>query len=375
MVLGALVDAGAEQDAILGCLDSLDLPGWQVSFHQITKNGIRATQAVVEVHDDVSSRTFTDLVAIVKRAGLPNDVEETSLRILRVLGEAEAKVHGSELENIHLHEVGGHDALIDIVGSAAAFCSLRVGKVVTSPIATGRGRTAGAHGSIPVPGPAVLEILRGAPLEERGELELVTPTGAAILAAITGTFASMPLMTVQAIGYGAGQREGSGLPNVLRAVIGETKEVPESGRLLLETNIDDMSPELIPYAIDQLLSAGAEDAWTTPIVMKKGRPGFTLRVLTSRASMDAVIRTVYRETTTFGLRIAGIGKNQLERRWETASVAGYEVRIKIGTFEGEDVTSSVEFEDAAKIARITGMPLKDVYAAALRATKAGPTSE
>ena len=375
MVLGALVDAGAEQDAILGCLDSLDLPGWQVSFHQITKNGIRATQAVVEVHDDVSSRTFTDLVAMVKQADLPNDVEETSLRILRVLGEAEAKVHGSELENIHLHEAGGHDALIDIVGSAAAFCSLRVGKVVTSPIATGRGRTASAHGFIPIPGPAVLEILRGAPLEERGELELVTPTGAAIVAAITDAFASMPLMAVQAIGYGAGQREGSGLPNVLRVVIGEAKGDPESGRFLLETNIDDMSPELVPYAIDQLLTAGAEDAWTTPMVMKKGRPGFTLRVLTSRASMDAVVRTIYRETTTFGLRIAGIEKNELERRWESAFVAGYEVRIKIGTLDGEDVTSSVEFEDAAKVARITGMPLKDVYTAALRATKAGPTSE
>lgn len=374
MVLGALVDAGAEQGQILGCLESLDLPGWQVSFHAVTKNGIAATQAVVEVQDDATSRSYTDLVALVDRAGLPQDVEELSLGILRILGEAEAKVHGTELENIHLHEAGGHDALIDIVGSAAAFCSMKVGRVVTSPIATGRGQTGSAHGTIPIPGPAVLEILRGAPIEERGEMELITPTGAAIVAAITDSFEPMPRMIVDAIGYGAGQREGSGLPNVLRVVLGETQGEVAPERVLIETNIDDMSPELIPYAIDQLLSNGAEDVWTTPIVMKKGRPAFTLRVLTSGASMDAVIRTIYRETTTFGLRIAGVGKHELERRWTTANVAGYEVRIKIGTFNGEDVTRSVEYEDAAKVARISGMPLKDVYAAALRDAEGnGPT--
>lgn len=375
MVLGALADAGADQEAILGCLDSLDLPGWQVSFHQVTKNGIAATQAVVEVQDDAASRTYPDLVALIERAELAPDVAELSLRILRLLGEAEAKVHGTELGKIHLHEVGGHDALVDIIGSAAAFCSLKVGKVITSPIATGRGQTNSAHGLIPVPGPAVLEILRGAPIEERGELELITPTGAAILAAITDAFEPMPRMTVQKVGYGAGEREGSGLPNVLRVVVGETQATPDQERVLLETNIDDMSPELIPYAIERLLSAGAEDAWTTPIVMKKGRPAFTLRVLTSSASMDAVLRTIYRETTTFGLRIAGVGKHELERRWSTARVAGYDVRVKIGTFNGEDVTRSVEYEDAAKVAHITGMALKDVYDAALREERASSTDE
>ena len=375
MILGALVDAGADQEAILGCLDSLDLPGWQVSFHDVTKNGIRATQAVVEVEDGASSRTYSDLVALVERSTLPSGVEELALRILRTLGEAEAKVHGTDLKNIHLHEAGGHDALIDIVGSAAAFCSLHPERVVCSPIATGRGQTTSAHGVIPIPGPAVLEILRGAPLEERGNLELVTPTGAAILASVVDAFEPMPRMNVTSIGYGAGQREGTGLPNVLRVIVGEAEAARDSERVLLETNIDDMNPELIPYAIERLLSAGAEDAWTSPIVMKKGRPGVTLQVLTSRESLDDVIRTVYRETTTFGLRITGVGKNELKRRWLTATVAGYDVRVKVGTLNGEDVTHSVEYEDAVKVARITGMPLKDVYRAALQSDPSASTDE
>lgn len=375
MILGALVDAGADRAMILECLESLDLPGWQLSFHPVTKNGVAATQALVEVHDDAHSRSYRDLVALVEAAGLPAEVEERSLAILGVLGTAEAKVHGAPLEDIHLHEAGGHDALIDIVGSAAALSSMGLGKIVTSPIATGRGATKSAHGVIPVPGPAVLEILRGAPMEERGDTELITPTGAAILAAVSDGFGSMPAMTVGTIGYGAGQREGSGIPNVLRVVVGDVRSETSTERVLVEANIDDMSPELVPYAIEQLLASGAEDAWTSPIVMKKGRHGFTLRVLTDPAELDRVMTILYRETTTLGTRIMGVGKDELERRWVTAHVAGYEVRVKIGTHEGVDVTHSVEYEDAAKVARITGLPLKEVFRIAMTAVEAPPKNE
>jgi uncharacterized protein (TIGR00299 family) protein len=375
MILGGLVDAGADQAEIMGCLEALELPGWQVSFHPVTKNGIAATKAVVEVIDDAHSRTFTDLVAIVVGARLPDEVKRLAIRILTILGEAEAEVHGTSLEAIHLHEAGGHDALIDIVGSAAALVSLGAERVVVSPIATGRGSTHSAHGTIPVPGPAVLEILRGAPIESRGSLELITPTGAAILAAVGDSYGALPAMTVASVGYGAGEREGESLPNVLRVVVGDTDPGEVTDRLLLETNIDDMSPELVPYAIERLLATGAEDAWASPIVMKKGRPALTLSVLAPPASLDEVLTTLYRETTTFGVRIRGVGKNELDRRWGSATIEGHEVRVKIGTHKGEDVTRSVEYEDAAKVARITGLPLAEIYRRALESEDRSPSDE
>ena len=373
MILGALVDAGADQAEVMGCLEALDLPGWQVSFHPVTKNGVAATKVVVEVTDDAHSRSFRDLVAIVEAADLPEEVRRAAMQILTVLGEAEAKVHGTSLEEIHLHEAGGHDALIDIVGAAAALASLGAERVVVSSIATGRGTTDSAHGTIPVPGPAVLEILRGAPIESRGNLELITPTGAAILAAVRDSYGEMPAMTVASVGYGAGEREGESLPNVLRVVVGDAEPGEITDRLLLETNIDDMSPELVPYAIERLLAAGAEDAWASPIVMKKGRPALTLSVLTPPTSLDEVMTTLYRETTTFGVRIRGVGKDELERRWGATTVEGHEVRVKIGTHKGEDVTRSVEYEDAAKVARITGLPLAEVYRRAVDGEDRSPS--
>ncbi|MBA2725066.1 MAG: nickel pincer cofactor biosynthesis protein LarC, partial [Actinobacteria bacterium] len=286
-----------------------------------------------------------------------------------LLARAEAKIHGAPEEEIHFHEVGGIDAIVDIVGSSAALETLAPQEVVTSPIATGRGTTASQHGTIPVPAPAVVELLKGAVMFERGDEELITPTGAAILAAATTRFGSMPPLEITRVGYGAGTRDGE-VPNVLRVIEGkllveDRASEGSSGHILIETNLDDISPELIPFAIERLIETGAEDAWSSPVLMKKGRQGVQLSVLATEVSRRAVLDVLYRETTTLGSRIRRAEKDELERHWETIDVEGHAVRVKVGTSSGEVATASPEYEDAAKVARITGLPLKEVYRRAL----------
>jgi uncharacterized protein (TIGR00299 family) protein len=245
--------------------------------------------------------------------------------------------------------------------------------VLASPVATGRGITHAAHGPLPVPAPAVVELLRGVPVEERGSEELVTPTGAALLREAVDDFGPMPPMTIEASGYGAGTRDGA-LPNVVRVLVGEAAEGRADAPLLqLEANVDDMSPELLPHAIEGLLAAGAVDAWVTPVLMKKGRPGFVVAALVAAPERDRVVDVFLRETTTFGVRMHEVERDVLDRAWVEAEVEGHTVRVKTGSRAGTVVTAAPEFEDARRVAKATGMPLKDVYERALRAAheKAG----
>jgi uncharacterized protein (TIGR00299 family) protein len=299
-------------------------------------------------------------------------VEERVRRAFDILARAEARVHGVPLEQVHFHEVGAHDAIVDIVGSAAALESLAPDEVITSSIPTGRGFVDSAGGTLPVPAPAVTEILRGATLYERGDAELVTPTGAALLAAFTDRFDAMPPLELEATGYGAGKHDTGREPNVLRVLVGRVVEpaLTAPTAILIETNIDDMSPELLPYVIDSLLVAGAQDAWLTSIVMKKGRPAFTLSVLVGRAEIDRVLDVVYRETTTLGVRVREVAKDELAREWIEVSVSGQPVRVKVGRWGGEIVTLAPEYDDAARTARATGLPVKEVYAEATRLARA-----
>ena len=369
MLLGALLDAGASGEKVRSALDALEIPGWDLEVRATTKGGLRALRAIVATDDDATSRTYATIRAIIEQASLDEGVRARALRTFEVLAQAEANIHRVVLEDVHFHEVGGVDAMIDIVGCAAAIESLGATEIVTSPIATGRGWTNSAHGVIPVPAPATLEILKGAPLIERGERELITPTGAAILAGASRSFGPMPPLRLEAIGYGAGSGDLD-WPNVVRVLVGSPLPQTGSEAWLIESNIDDMSPELIPHAIGSLLRAGASDAWTTPIVMKKGRPAITLSVLVASEHKDAALDALYRETTTLGARLQQVGKDAIDREWIEVEVDAHLVRVKLGRRGGEVVTVSPEYEDAAGVARATGRPLREVFDRATAAAKA-----
>jgi uncharacterized protein (TIGR00299 family) protein len=368
MVLGALIDAGADVNRIRDQLSSLSMDEWELEVHEVTRGSIRATRCDVVVANDDTERSYSDVLDLLSAGDLSAGVEERARRAFDILARAEARVHGVPVEQVHFHEVGARDAIVDIVGSAAALESLEPDDVITSPIPTGRGFVDSAGGTLPIPAPAVIEILRGATLYERGDAELVTPTGAALLAAFTDRFDAMPSLELEATGYGAGRRDTGREPNVLRVLVGRAVEASPTAptAILIETNIDDMSPELLPYVIDSLLAAGAQDAWLTSIVMKKGRPAFTLSVLVGRAEIDRVLDVVYRETTTLGVRVREVAKDELAREWMEVSVSGQPVRVKLGRRGGEIVTLAPEHDDAARVARATGLALKDVYAEATR---------
>ena len=368
MVLGALIDAGANVNRIRDELSTLRLRGWELEVHEVTRGSIRATRCEVVVANDDTERSYSDVLDLLSGSNLSAGVEDSARRAFEVLARAEARVHGLPLKQVHFHEVGARDAIVDIVGSAAALESLAPDEVITSPIPTGRGFVDSAGGTLPIPAPAVTEILRGATLYERGDAELVTPTGAALLAAFTDRFDAMPPLELEATGYGAGRRDIGREPNVLRVLVGRAVGASPAGptAILIETNIDDMSPELLPYVIDSLLAAGAQDAWLTSIVMKKGRPAFTLSVLVGKAEIDRVLDVVYRETTTLGVRVREVAKDELAREWMEVSVSGQPVRVKLGRRGGEIVTLAPEHDDAARAARATGLALKEVYAEATR---------
>lgn len=366
MLLGALIDAGADRDAVAATLSSLGVDGWELSFDEVMRGPLRATRAVVKVEEQHHHRGLSDIRSIIDSADLDARITALAVEAFTVLARAEAAVHGTTEHEVHFHEVGALDAIIDIVGAAAALVSLEVDVVICSPVALGSGRAETMHGKIPVPGPAVIEMMKGHPVAPGGEGERATPTGVALVVAMADRFGPLPAMTLDSVGHGAGARDTTDRPNVVRVLVGTADpSIADADHVLLETNIDDMNPELVPYVIERLLAAGAQDSWVTPILMKKGRPGFTLTVLTDRDLMQSVLDVLYAETTTLGVRVLPTAKDALERGWRTVDVDGYQVRLKIGTRGGRVVNVAPEYEDAAKVARITGRPLKDVYRMAL----------
>ena len=363
MLLGALVGAGADETHIRAALESLPIDNWMVTFEQVVKAGLAATKARVVIAED-RRRTYGEIVELLQRAALTDGTRSRALATFECLADAESTVHGTTRDETHFHEVGSTDALIDIVGCAAAIESLGLERVTVSTIATGTGTVTTEHGEYPLPAPAAIEILRtrGATLFGRGTKELITPTGAAILATAADEFDTMPKLQMDTVGYGAGDADLD-WPNVVRVLIGRESPVQTdtNGALIIEANIDDMSPELFPHAIEQLLAAGAHDAWVTPIVMKKGRPAFTLAALCSQENEAAVIDVFFQETTTLGLRTTPVGKHVLEREWVETSVEGQSVRVKVGRSNGEITTIAPEHDDAARAATDLGIPLRVVY--------------
>ena len=371
MTLGALIDAGCDVARLRSELQRLQVPGWEISAEKVWKNGMAATYAKVKTEDQKKHRSLTDILEILKKAELVPQVRDRASSIFQRLGEAEARVHDVPLEKIHFHEVGGVDAIVDIVGACIGFHALGIDKFVCSPLNVGGGTAKMAHGVLPVPAPATANLLQGKPTYSNGvQRELVTPTGAAIVATLCDSFGPQPPMTVSAIGYGAGTADLEGQPNVLRIMIGESAEKAVAGYdeeiSVIEANLDDMNPQIYGYFLERALSAGALDVYTTPVQMKKNRPGTLLTVLCKPQDTNALTSMIFAETTTFGVRTTSAKRRILPREHVNVSTTFGDVRIKLSRVNGRILHVSPEFDDCRKLAVEKNVPLQQVINEALR---------
>lgn len=363
MALGALVDAGADFDDVLGLLEHLPVGGWRAEAEPVLRGGIAGTKIHVRAQESSVVRTASHIQGLVAEARLPPRVEARAHAVFTALAEAEGRLHRRPADQVHFHEVGGIDAIVDVVGTCAALELLDVDTVACSPVAVGLGMVRAAHGIIPNPAPAVVELLRGIPT--RGldlSLELTTPTGAALMAGLASSYGPLPPMTVVAAGFGAGTRELDNRPNLTQVVIGEAADVrPVEGQpvVLLEANIDDATGEVLAHAVAQLLGAGAHDAWLTPIVMKKGRPAHTVSALCDPALTAQVAAVLAAETGTFGVRGSRLERWPSARDHERVLVGDLSVRVKVSPGRVK-----AEFDDAVRAADRTGRPVRDVLAEA-----------
>lgn len=379
MLLGALAGAGAPLEAMQSAVDALAVEPILLSAAAVTRQGIAATKVDVNAPRSTVTRTWANIRGQLESAELPDAVRRMALDAFARLARAEADAHRTSPEQVHFHEVGGLDAIADVVGVCAGLHALGIRRLGAGTVALGSGMARGEHGLVPVPGPAVLALLReaGAPVwSGPAPYEMCTPTGAALLAATVTDWGPMPPMTVTAVGNGAGSRDLDEVPNVLRLVVGEPVDsATPGGAVLLETNVDDLDPRLWPDVLDGLLGAGASDAWLSPILMKKGRPAHTLHVLCTTDRVDDVRRTVFARTSTIGLRQSQVEKIALDREQAVVRVDGQPVGVKIARDAGRIVNVSVEFDDVRRAAAELDRPLKEVLrtatAAAHRAYPAG----
>jgi uncharacterized protein (TIGR00299 family) protein len=375
MTLGALVDAGVDPRVIQTAVASLALE-CELTFETVRRGGFRATYASVKAAPEHAHRHLHHIEQIIDAGRLTPRQNELAKRIFRRLGEAEAAVHGIALEKIHFHEVGAVDSIVDIVGAAVGLDVLGVERFEASPVPPGRGTVRAAHGRMPLPAPGTAELLKGVPLAESDvEMELTTPTGAAILTTIVDRFGPLPAMTIEALGLGAGTREIPGQANVLRLFVGQAAQAAGASNdrvWVLETNIDDLPGEIIGYTITQLLAAGALDAFLTPILMKKNRPGVLVTVLCDEPQIQALEEILFRETTTLGIRRYPVSRHKLRRQAAEVTTAYGVVKGKLGWLEGRPPTFSPEHDDCARIAAEQAVALRSVYEAAQAAYRAAP---
>jgi len=360
MILGALVDAGVPLKQMQQALDALNLPDLRLSSEKVMRTHFAATKVEVHAPHEHKHRHLKDIQKILRDAALPEVVREDALKTFQRLAEAEARVHNTTPEKIHFHEVGALDAIADVVGAMAGFHLLGLEAIYCSTFALGGGTVESEHGMIPVPGPATLELLKGFPARPGPiEAELTTPTGAAILTTVCQN-EKAPVFVPRVIGCGAGSKQFEHLPNLLRLTIGETAfAADEDTATLIETNIDNLNPEIYPYVIDQLLAQGAMDAFMIPIIMKKGRPGIMLSILAPPERADALLSVLYRETTTIGARLNTVGRRKLPRRLETVASSFGPVLVKI--IDGVNGERRVpEFEECRRIAESQRLPLREV---------------
>jgi hypothetical protein len=372
MVLGALVDAGADLCAIESDLRRLGLEGWKISASKVQRGAIFATHVKVQTQEQHHHRGLSIILKRIEDAKLVPRAAERARRIFTRLAEAEAHVHQVPIEQVHFHEVGAVDSIVDIVGAAIGFEMLSIDQFACSPLDVGAGQVKTAHGLLPVPAPATAELLRGVPTYSSGlPRELVTPTGAAIATTLSSRYAEMPPMTLRAIGYGAGSADNVEKPNVLRLLIGEraTTVLGEPGEwdapvTAIETNLDDMSPQIYGYFAEKALEAGALDVFSTPAQMKKNRPGLLVTILSEPSNVSRLIDLLFRETTTIGVRTHDVRRKTLARDLVPVITPYGEVRMKVSRLDGAVLNATPEYEDCRKLAAERGVPLKQVIAAA-----------
>lgn len=377
MTLGALIDLGLDVDRLTAALRSLDLGDWRLDVRTVSKSSLRGIKVDVWVGDALADaappvdhhhgRHFSELRDLVVQSDLPQPVIDRAYAALLALAQAEARVHGTTVEAVHFHEVGAVDSIVDLVGCAYGLWALGVDVVESAPPPLGRGFVKTAHGRIPLPAPATAHLLEGLPITTCPiQKELVTPTGAAMLKAWTRRVGDLPTMRLEGVGWGAGTIDLPDRPNLLRLLLGETDDAP-SDCALVETNIDDMTPELAGYLLDQLFAAGALDAWFTPIVMKKNRPGVCVGALTRLGDRPAVEAILLRESTAIGLRSHRVARTVLPRRSETVMTPFGPVELKIAGPADAPVNVAPEYAACRRLAESSGMPLKVIYQHAVAA--------
>jgi uncharacterized protein (TIGR00299 family) protein len=362
MTVGALIDAGAPCESVLEALRSFDT-GARFSAEKTLRGGIAATKFRVDTGTSANShRHLSHILELIEYSSISLRAKSGACAVFRRLGEAEAQVHGVPLERVHFHEVGAADSIADIAGACIALDLLGIDELHVSPVNTGSGTVKTEHGILPVPAPATAILLQGKPIYARGpQVELTTPTGAALAVTLASRFGSLPAMNISSVGYGAGDRDFTKHPNVLRAIVGESAHAPEATLVsVIEANIDDSSPQVLGYAMERLMDAGALDASLSPLQMKKNRPGVLLRVIARPEDQERLAQIVLAETSTLGLRIHSAERRVIERHIVEVETPFGKIRVKVaagGSF-------APEYEDCREIAARTGTPLPQVLAAA-----------
>ncbi|HEX6888698.1 MAG TPA: nickel pincer cofactor biosynthesis protein LarC [Candidatus Nanopelagicales bacterium] len=377
MLVAALVDGGAPLDALQAAVDAVIPGAVQLEVAEVTRAGQRALHCTVTSREpDPPHRRWSDLRDALAAADLAAPVSAAALAVFTRLAAAEARVHGTDPAEVHFHEVGAWDSIADVVATCAGLHALGVERLAAGPIALGSGTVRTAHGELPVPVPAVLELVTGWRVHAGGMGELATPTGVALLTTLAVACEELPAMTVTGVGVGAGSRDTPGHPNVVRVVLGTRAEPAAAGAtgtqdaVLIEANVDDLDPRVWPSVLAGLLEAGAADAWLTPIVMKKGRPAHTLAVLGPAAASTELRHAIFTLVPTLGVRETTVAKHALERCWRPVEVAGHVVGIKLGVRDGHITSATPEFEEVAAAAAATGRPVREVLARAIAAAEA-----
>ena len=378
MNLGVMIDLGVDQNYLLSELKKLKIGEYEVKITRDKRKGITGTRVEVTVNSAVSAghghassvRTFQGIVHIISESDLSEKVKTVSLNIFKRIAEAEGKIHGHKIDDVHFHEVGAVDSIVDIVGAAVCLDYLHPDRIISSPVQVGGGFVRCAHGILPVPAPATVEILQGIPVKSGiVPFETTTPTGAAILAATVDTFTEDLYFTPQKIGYGIGHRD-TDIPNVLRAYLGElqtqtgfddTDDTEKQTALLVECNIDDMNPEMYGDLMDALFEKGAHDVFLTPVIMKKSRPAIQISILCGEGERLAIEEILWLRTSTFGLRFQRVSKSMLKRDFSTRSTKYGDVSIKNGYYRGQKIKSKLEYEDCKRLAKENGVSVKEIY--------------
>jgi pyridinium-3,5-bisthiocarboxylic acid mononucleotide nickel chelatase len=373
MLIAALLGAGAPEEALRAVPSRLGIEAVDLRLVRVERHGIGALHLDVVSGNGHHHRSWRSIHDQLRASELDESVRGRAIAVFERLARAEGRIHGVPPEDVGFHELGAVDTLVDVVGAVTLLDELGVSRLVCSPLPMGRGVVRAAHGILPLPAPATAELLLGAPVFGVDiDAELVTPTGAALVSALADGWGPLPAMTLERIGYGAGSADFPQRPNVVRVLLGRDAVRPVDAShdvALLETNLDDLSPELIPDSVERCFAAGALDVWTAPVAMKKGRPGIVLSALARPEAEAAVARAILEETTALGVRVARLRRYELEREERTVDVDGGQVRIKLGLLDGRIVNVKPQHDDCAAVASVTGATVKSVWAAALSAAR------